>query len=51
VIVVVAALPVPVPTTATLTGLSIFGQGISLDPGINAAGLVTSNALAGRIGQ
>jgi hypothetical protein len=46
-----ASLPVPVPTTATLTGLSVLGQGLGLDPGINAAGLVTSNALTGRIGQ
>ena len=47
----IANLPIAIPTTATLNGLSLFGQGIGLDPTINQAGLVSSNALEGRIGQ
>jgi hypothetical protein len=46
-----ASLTFPIPTTVALSGVSLFGQGLGLDPTVNAAGLVTSNALDGRIGQ
>lgn len=47
----IANLTIAIPTTAALNGLSLFGQGIGLDPTINQAGLVSSNALEGRLGR
>ena len=45
-----ASYSLAVPTTIALTGQSLFAQGLSLDPGANAASLTTSNALDGRFG-
>jgi hypothetical protein len=40
-----------VPTTTALTGLQFFAQAAALDALANPAGIVASNALAGRIGS
>ena len=40
-----------IPNTLALVGQSVFTQGLSLDPNVNAASLTTSNALDGRIGR
>lgn len=46
-----ATLQLPLPGTQALIGTSIFAQGLSFDPGINAAWLAASNAFAGVIGS
>ena len=46
-----ATLQLPLPGTQALIGTSIFAQGLSFDPGINAAWLAASNAFAGVIGN
>lgn len=46
-----ASYSLAVPSTISLIGQSLFGQGISLDPNVNPTSLTTSNALDGRIGQ
>lgn len=40
-----------IPSAASLVGISLLAQGLSLDPNVNAASLTTSNALDGRLGQ
>jgi len=45
-----ADFPLAVPTTVAVTGLPFFAQAAILDPGANPAGIVASDALAGRIG-
>lgn len=47
----VAGLAVPVPGDLALMGASLFAQGLSLDPLVNAAGLVASNGLDGLLGN
>ena len=46
-----AALTVPLPADANLLGLGWCAQSASLQPGLNALGAVTSNALACTIGS
>ncbi|HEX5051678.1 MAG TPA: hypothetical protein VFZ65_07905 [Planctomycetota bacterium] len=38
-------------TTPALAGTWLFAQGLSLDPGVNAAGLTTSNAIGSLVGH
>jgi hypothetical protein len=40
-----------IPGALALLGVSLFGQGLSLDPNVNAAWLVTSNAVEGVLGR
>ena len=40
-----------IPVTATLLGASIFAQGLSIDPNVNAAWLTSSNGHQGVLGQ
>lgn len=46
-----AGLAVPVPGDLALMGVSLFAQGLSLDPLVNAAGLVASHGLGGLLGN
>lgn len=47
----VASNTTAIPSGASLIGISLLAQGLSLDPNVNAASLTTSNALDGRLGQ
>jgi hypothetical protein len=46
-----ASLSLPIPSTTSLTGVLLFGQGLSLDPAANPASLTASNALEGSVGS
>ena len=46
----VMTLSIGVPNSASLFGVTICEQGLSLDPGANAAGLVVSNAIQATLG-
>lgn len=46
-----STLPIALPTTLGLLGASIFAQGLSLDPAVNPAWLVASNAAEGVMGR
>ncbi|MBL8752078.1 MAG: hypothetical protein JNK15_02150 [Planctomycetes bacterium] len=46
-----SSLTFAVPSSVSLAGISLFAQGLSLDPGVNAASLTVSNALDGRLGS
>lgn len=39
------------PAAPALLGISLFAQGLSIDPGVNAAGLTVSNAVEGMLGH
>ena len=41
----------PVPVNASLVGVALYQQGVSLDPGFNAAGLTVSNAVRVTVGS
>ena len=45
-----ASSPLQVPNNASLVGLPLFHQGLSLDAGANAAGITASNAVATVVG-
>jgi hypothetical protein len=40
----------PIPASASMLGVTVVEQGLAFDPGVNAAGLVMSNAIAAVIG-
>lgn len=46
-----AQVPLPMPNSASLHGRMVYAQAFVVDPGSNAAGQTTSNALRIRIGQ
>ena len=46
-----ATAQVPLPANVALIGASLYAQGLSLDPGVNAAWLTASNGLRGVLGS
>ena len=46
-----ATTQLPIPANVALMGASLFAQGLSFDPGVNAAGLTASNGLRGVLGN
>ena len=45
-----SAMTLLVPTNASLVGLAFHQQGLALEPGVNPAGAVVSNAISAIVG-